>query len=81
MTTRVRRMPGNLDNYIKDGNGARCRTCDAEILAATVTHSIHLPGGALGGMAGFGEVQTERVPYCPNCEEKPSPYGAPIYYS
>lgn len=78
MTIRVRRMPGNLDNYIKDGDGARCKECNAVILGAEVTHSIHLrelPG------SGFGEVQVEIVPYCPNCDEKPSPYGAPIYYS
>jgi hypothetical protein len=49
--------------------------CGTILLSAPVSHSIH--NGA-GSLAGFGEVATARVPYCPTCESKPSPNGAPL---
>ena len=71
--------PGNMDNYIADEDNIdkfRCKKCHAVIMGAVVSHPIHLrsmPG------AGSGQCQRETVPYCPNCETKPDPYGAPVY--
>ena len=50
-------------------------SCGTTLLAAEVSHSIH---DSLIPLAGSGRVHTEIVPFCPKCQEKPSPYGAPI---
>ena len=52
-----------------------CVGCDGSIRAAIVAHSIH--DGPFRG-SGFGNVSYENVPYCPNCEERPSYSGSPI---
>ena len=71
-----KRAPGNMDNYVKDGKGYKCKDCGGTILGAEVAHPVHLremPG------AGSGECQYETLPYCPNCEKQPSFHGAPVY--
>lgn len=70
-----KRKAGNFDNYRPDGSGYRCKDCNAVLMAVSVAHSIHFKD--MHG-AGGGDVQREEVPYCPNCELKPSPYGTPI---
>jgi len=52
-----------------------CNDCGSEISGTTVTHSIW---DGPGPCSGSGEVRSETVPYCPKCEERPSPYGIPI---
>lgn len=49
--------------------------CGTALLAAPVKHSIH---DGPGSLSGSGDVVTETVPYCPNCESKPSENGAPL---
>jgi len=71
-----KRAPGNMDNYVKDGEGYKCKDCGGTIFDGKVAHPVHLremPG------AGFGECQYETVPYCPNCEKEPNFHGAPVY--
>ena len=70
-----KREPGNMDNYEKRDDEYHCKTCGSPIMAAQVAHPIHfreMPG------AGAGECQYEDIPYCPNCERKPSFSGTPI---
>ena len=52
-----------------------CFGCDGNVMGANVHHSVH--DGPFP-LSGSGEVKSETVPYCPNCEEKPNPYGMPI---
>lgn len=52
-----------------------CEGCGAGIMAIDVAHPIHDGPFAL---SGSGRVHRETVPYCPTCEEKPSPHGSPI---
>lgn len=80
MSEEIILIPGTTRSYVKQGDIYICSDCNATILSVTVTHSIHLPGGLLGGIAGFGEVVSEEVPYCPNCDSKPNPQGKPVYY-
>jgi len=71
-----KREPGNMENYVAEGNGFKCKTCKGVVMGAVVLHPIHLrsmPG------VGFGQCQRETVPYCPNCETKPDSCGAPVY--
>ncbi|MBI2013797.1 MAG: hypothetical protein HYS87_03160 [Candidatus Colwellbacteria bacterium] len=62
--------------YIKLPNGFwACWTCGTDVMGAEIRRPVHfreMPG------AGSGEVRTETVPYCPQCEEKPSEHGPPI---
>ncbi|MBI5420826.1 MAG: hypothetical protein HZA35_00735 [Parcubacteria group bacterium] len=70
-----KREPGNTKNYVKNGNGWKCKDCGADILGATVAHPVWIRG--FNG--GFGQCKNETLPYCPNCEKKPNSQGAPIY--
>ena len=49
--------------------------CGATVMAAKVHHPIWIKGTT----GGFGNVYLETVPYCPQCQTKPSESGAPIY--
>jgi hypothetical protein len=63
-----RRKAGDPANYIKQEQGGyRCRTCGDPVMGATIYHPIWIRGMA----GGSGEVKTETVPWCPNCEIKP----------
>ncbi len=70
-----KRAPGNLENYVRDGDGYKCKDCGATIMGAQVAHPVH--DGIFPG-SGSGECRYETVPYCPNCEQEPSFHGAPI---
>lgn len=70
-----KRAPGNMENYVKDGDAYKCKDCGVAILFGEVSHPVHMremPG------TGFGECEQESVPYCPNCDHKPNFRGAPI---
>lgn len=71
-----KREPGNMNNYVKDGDGWKCKDCNAIIISARVAHPVHFHG--MHG-AGGGECKYETVPYCPNCEKQPNFNGAPVY--
>ncbi|HSX14551.1 MAG TPA: hypothetical protein VLE72_01395 [Candidatus Saccharimonadales bacterium] len=49
--------------------------CGTTLLSVTVTHSIH---DGPGPLSGGGQVHSEMVPYCPNCQKPPSTIGAPL---
>lgn len=70
-----KRDPGDMNNYVKEGEGYKCKDCATGILGAQVAHSVHIKG--MGG-AGTGECEYSTVPYCPNCEKKPDFYGTPV---
>jgi len=53
----------------------KCSQCDGEILGTEVAHPIW--DGPFP-CSGSGRCHYETVPYCPNCEEKPSFHGSPI---
>lgn len=73
-----KRKPGDFANYNgPDAEGQfTCKTCGDYIRSVTVSHSVHF--AEFSAPTGGGEVRTTEEPYCPNCEERPSPYGAPI---
>ena len=52
-----------------------CNMCGSSIKVTTVAHSIH--DGPFP-LSGSGRCEYEEVPYCPNCEQKPSFHGTPI---
>lgn len=70
-----KREPGNADNYVKNGDGWKCKDCGADIFGAQVAHPVWIRGFSGGG----GECRYETLPYCPNCEKKPNFHGAPVY--
>lgn len=70
-----KREPGNPKNYVKNGEGWKCKDCEADILAARVAHPIWIRGSIGGG----GECTYSTEPYCPNCEKKPNFNGTPVY--
>jgi len=70
-----KREAGNMENYVEDGDGHKCKDCGTTIIGATVAHPVWIRGFSGGG----GEVKNETVPYCPNCEKKPDFHGAPVY--
>jgi len=49
--------------------------CGTEIVGARVTHPVWDGPFAC---SGSGNVHTEMVPFCPECETEPNPSGAPI---
>ena len=58
---------------LPDGSYA-CWRCGSEILAKEQSVSVHI-AGFFGGMAGSGEVRSNEIPYCPNCDEEPPDRG------
>lgn len=70
-----KREPGNMANYVKNGDGLKCKDCGADIVGAQVAHPIWTSGFC----GGSGGCKYETVPYCPNCEKKPNFSGAPVY--
>ncbi len=71
-----KRAPGNMDNYVKDGEAYKCKGCGGAILGRLVGHPVHLremPDARLG------ECRYETALYCPNCEKEPDFHGAPVY--
>ena len=56
-------------------NPSVCVKCGATIMAETVARPIW--DGPFP-CSGSGQCEYEDVPYCPNCEKKPSFYGRPI---
>lgn len=71
-----KRKAGDTNNYRVDSEGKYwCRTCDGPVMTVSIAHPIH--DGPFPG-SGSGQVDYSYEPYCPNCEHKPSPYGAPI---
>lgn len=56
-------------------DGEWTHTCGTVLLGARVHHPIH--DGPFP-LSGSGQVHIETVPYCPTCEEAPSPHGRPI---
>ncbi len=64
------------EKYIEQSDGThKCRDCGGIILAARVAHPIWDGPFAF---SGSGKCFYKYVPYCPNCEEKPSVNGSPI---
>lgn len=70
-----KREPGNMENYVRDDDGWKCKDCGADIIGAQVAHPIWIRGLA----GGYGECRYDNVPYCPNCEKKPNFNGDPVY--
>ena len=70
-----KREPGNMENYVKNGGGWKCKDCGSDILVAQVAHPVWIHGFAGGG----GEFKYDTLPYCPNCEKKPNFNGSPVY--
>lgn len=70
----LRKIGTNIVYYQTEANW-RCLVCDDTIKSTPVAHSIH--DGPFE-MSGSGRVHYEDVPYCNNCEEKPSYHGFPI---
>lgn len=70
-----KRKPSNMENYVKNGDGWKCKDCEADILGAQVARPVWIRGFAGGG----GECRYDTLPYCPNCEKKPNFHGAPVY--
>lgn len=63
-------------NWTKVGQDKwTCNACGATIMAVRVAHPIW-DGPFL--CSGSGEVESEEVGYCPNCDKKPGFQGAPI---
>ena len=63
-------------DYYQTAQEWRHRPCGSTVLMQTsVVHPIH---DAWIPLAGSGQVYTERVPYCPTCQTKPSSAGAPL---
>jgi len=56
-------------------SGWNCKECGTAIVNVRVAHPIW--DGPFP-MSGSGKCEYEQVPYCPQCEEKPSFHGAPI---
>lgn len=50
-----------------------CNSCNADIEYVTVAHPLHKIHFSESSKSYY-----EKVPYCPNCEKKPSPNGRPI---
>jgi hypothetical protein len=63
--------------YVKEegSSGYKCLSCGSGIVTAEVLHPIH---DSLVPLSGSGEVEQELVPFCPECEEKPSERGSII---
>jgi hypothetical protein len=51
-----------------------CNACKSDIQAVTQYRSVWLSDGP-GPCAGTGEVEHHIIPYCPNCDPKPSDRG------
>lgn len=43
-----KREPSNMENYVKNGDGWKCKDCDADILGARVAHPVWIRGFAGG---------------------------------
>ena len=57
-------------------NPPYCYACKGSIDYITRHNSVHFKEFTdVGVPAGGGEVRTKRIPYCPNCNEKPSDHG------
>jgi len=63
-----RRISENFDDLV-------CRRCGAKAVTETVAHPIW--DGPFP-MSGGGSCHYEGIPYCPNCDERPSSHGSPI---
>jgi hypothetical protein len=66
------RQRKTLEESVRDPNGDYTHICGAVLLGKTVFLSVHDSPFAL---SGNGEVVTEVVPYCPNCDNEPRTYG------
>lgn len=56
-------------------DGSWKHSCGELLRAATCYHPVHDGPGML---SGGGEVRTEKVPYCRNCEQRPNESGQPV---
>jgi len=61
--------------YKKENGDYVCGKCGTDILAVTVTFSIH---DAPFRLADSGKTQKQVFPYCPKCESRPDIRGIPI---
>lgn len=65
-----------LDECTRHENGEYTHNvCGTKIMTVNVRHPVH--DGPFP-LSGSGEVDLELVPYCPNCQERPSEQGAPV---
>lgn len=64
-----KRVAGNFDYYEQRGARWICKTCCGEIKAVICYCPVW---DGPGPCSGSGEVVTNQVPFCPNCEEKPN---------
>ena len=60
-----KRQPGNVDNYVQDGDEYKCKQCGSTILGARVQVG---PSWFLS----FSNDISKMVPYCPKCDEEPT---------
>lgn len=63
------------EKYIHQGARWICKECGAVILAVIRYYPVW--DGPFP-CSGSGEVQSEQIPYCPNCEEVPDTRGTPV---
>ncbi len=69
------RGQGKSNAYAEDEDDYVCTRDGRRILVVEVAHPIH--DGPFPN-SGFGGVHRESVPYCPDCDDKPSFYGTII---
>lgn len=64
------------EKYPIDAEGTRyCRQCGTAVAAVAVAHPIW--DGPFA-QAGSGLCAYQKVVYCPQCEQPPSPHGSPV---
>jgi hypothetical protein len=69
-----RRTAGTALYKSKDGkNKWVCNVCGTKVQRVMVNHPIY---DGLFSLSGLGKVQVEGVPYCPECDGKPSIRGS-----
>jgi hypothetical protein len=57
-------------------DGSWQHRCGTTLLLTRVHHPVW---DGLSPCSGTGEVRIEKVPYCPSCQTRPGPFGAPVY--
>lgn len=64
-----------IDESARKPDGGWRHRCGTDVAPKQVSHPVH--DGPFP-LSGSGEVRVETVPFCPTCEEEPSPFGLPI---
>ena len=68
-----KRNTGSVLYVRKPNDTYRCGDCGRPVFPAEVIHPVH---DGLFPLSGSGRTETENVPYCVECEDKPSVDGS-----